>query len=80
MENALEQLLADPRGAISAKDVRGVLDAWQALKEEWRSRAPLEVRLEDYDALLGDFEEAEEESEKDEQNMPETSNLEVAEA
>ena len=80
VENALEQLLADPRGAISAKDVRGVLDAWQALKEEWRSRAPLEVRLEDYDALLGDFEEAEEESEKDEQNMPETSNLEVAEA
>jgi hypothetical protein len=27
VENALEQLLADPRGVISAKDVRGVLDA-----------------------------------------------------
>ena len=53
VENALDQLLAAPRAAITAAEVRGMLDTWRELKEEWRARAPLEVRLEDYDALLG---------------------------
>ena len=52
VENALEQLLADPRGVISAKDVQEVLNTWQDLKREWRERHPLEVDLSDYDALL----------------------------
>lgn len=63
VENALEQLLADPRGMVCAKEVKGVLDAWQDIKEEWRNRAPLEVRLEDYDKLLDGFEESEESEE-----------------
>jgi transposase len=53
VENALEQLLADPRAAVDAAGVRAVLAAWQDLREQWRARPPLEVRLEDYDALLG---------------------------
>lgn len=59
MENALEQLLATPRGVISAKDVRDVLDAWRELEREWRERPPLEVDLSDYDALLDGGEENE---------------------
>jgi transposase len=57
VENALEQLLADPRGVISAKDVKEVLDTWQDLKREWRERHPLEVDLSDYDPLLDGGEE-----------------------
>lgn len=58
VENALEELLAGPHGVVSAKEVKGLLDAWQDLKEEWRNRAPLEVSLGDYDALLDGFEES----------------------
>lgn len=57
VENALEQLLATPRGVISAKDVRGFLDTWRDLEREWRERPPLEVNLFDYDALLDGGEE-----------------------
>ena len=57
VENALEQLLATPRGVISAKEVRGMLDTWRDLEREWRERPPLEVDLSDYDALLDDGEE-----------------------
>jgi hypothetical protein len=53
VENALEQLLGAPRAAITAVEVRGMLDSWREIKEEWRARPPLEVCLEDYDALLG---------------------------
>jgi hypothetical protein len=57
VENALEQLLATPRGVISDKNVRGVLDTWRDLEREWRERPPLEVSLADYDALLDGGEE-----------------------
>lgn len=57
VENALEQLLADPRGVVSAKDAKEVLDTWRDLKREWRERHPLEVDLSDYDALLDGGEE-----------------------
>lgn len=75
VENALEQLLADPRGMVCAKEVKGVLDAWQDIKEEWRNRAPLEVRLEDYDRLLDGFEESEE-SEEDLEKTSKAANRE----
>jgi transposase len=52
VENALEQLLAAPRGVVSAKDAREVLDAWRDLEREWRERPPLPVSLSVYDALL----------------------------
>jgi len=52
VENALEHLLGGPRPVISAKEVKGMLETWQDLEREWRERPPLEVRLEDYDALL----------------------------
>ena len=52
VESALEQLLATPRGVISAKEVRGFLDTWRDQKREWRERQPLEVSLSVYDALL----------------------------
>ena len=57
VENALEQLLATPRGEISAKEVMGFLDTWRELKQEWRERNALEVDLSDYDALLDGGEE-----------------------
>jgi transposase len=57
VENALEQLLAAPRGVVSVKEVRGMLDTWRDLKREWRERQPLEVDLSDYDALLDGGEE-----------------------
>jgi len=57
VESALEQLLATPRGAISAKEVRGMLDTWRELEREWRERPPLDVSLSDYDALLDGGEE-----------------------
>ena len=60
VENALEQLLATPRGVVSAKEVRGVLDTWRDLEREWRERPPLEVSLSDYDALLDGGEENDE--------------------
>jgi transposase InsO family protein len=57
VENALEQLLATPRGVISAKEVMGILDTWRELKQEWRGRDPLDVDLSEYDALLDGGEE-----------------------
>jgi hypothetical protein len=57
VENALEQLLATPRGVISAKEVMGFLDTWRELVREWRQRPPLDVSLSDYDALLDGGEE-----------------------
>jgi len=59
VENALEQLLATPRGVISAKDAREVLDAWRDQEREWRERPPLPVSLSVYDALLDGGEENE---------------------
>jgi hypothetical protein len=52
VENALEQLLATPRGVISAKEVMVFLAAWRDQEREWRERPPLDVSLSDYDALL----------------------------
>jgi hypothetical protein len=52
VENALEHLLAVPRGVVSASEVREILDAWRDQKREWREREPLKVCLSDYDALL----------------------------
>jgi hypothetical protein len=57
VESALEQLLATPRGVISAKEVRGFLDTWRDQEREWRERPPLEVSLSVYDALLDGGEE-----------------------
>lgn len=59
VENALEQLLATPRGVVSAKNVRAILDAWRDQKQEWRERAPLPVSLCIYDSLLDGGEENE---------------------
>lgn len=53
VENALETLLAAPRPAVSAPEVRAMLATWREQQQEWRDRPPLEVCLEDYDALLG---------------------------
>jgi transposase len=57
VENALEQLLATPRGVVSSKEVRGMLDTWRDLEREWRERPGLEADLSDYDALLDSGEE-----------------------
>ena len=59
VENALEQLLATPRGVVSAKNVREVLDTWRDLEREWRERPPLPVSLSVYDSLLDGGEENE---------------------
>jgi hypothetical protein len=59
VENALEQLLATPRGVISVKNVREVLDTWRDLEREWRERPPLPVSLSVYDSLLDGREENE---------------------
>lgn len=55
----MERLLACPRAVVSAKGVRGFLDACRDQEREWRERPPLEVRLEGYDALLGGWEDDE---------------------
>jgi transposase len=60
VENALEQLLGNPRRVISAAHVREILNAWQDLEREFREREPLKVCLSDYDALLADVEENDE--------------------
>lgn len=82
VENALEELMADPRGVISATEVQGLLNAWRDLKEEWRSRAAWEVSLDDYDALLGGGEEFEEFEAMEErlEKMSKVTNREVVEA
>ena len=61
VENALEHLLAGPRPVVTAKEVRDMLDTWRDQQRQWRDRAPLEVCLADYDALLdgGDEDEPE---------------------
>jgi hypothetical protein len=68
VENALEHLLGAPNPVVSAKEVRGMLDTWRDLQRQWRERPPLEVSLEDYDALLdgGDEDEPDEPSERKE--------------
>ena len=53
VENAIEELLAAPRAVVTAAEVRGMLETWRDLQRQWRERPPLEVRLEEYDALLG---------------------------
>lgn len=58
VENALEQLLGAPHPVISAAEVRAMLETWRDVQRQWRERPPLEVRLEDYDALLDGDEEA----------------------
>jgi len=52
VENALEQLLAAPKGIVSATEVRNLLETWQDLAQESRHRAPLPVDLQTYDDLL----------------------------
>ena len=52
VENALESLFGGPHPVISAAEVLAVLDAWRDQQRQWRERAPLEVCLSDYDALL----------------------------
>ena len=66
VENALEQLLAAPHATITAAEVCAMLETWRDLQQQWRARPPLEVRLEDYDALLsGEEDEQDEQSEKE---------------
>jgi hypothetical protein len=45
-----------------------MLDTWRDLQRQWRERPPLEVSLEDYDALLdgGDEDEPDEPSDRKE--------------
>lgn len=57
VENALEQLLAAPRGVVSAKDAWEVLEAWRDQEREFRERPPLLVCLSDYDGLLDGWDE-----------------------
>lgn len=52
VENALEQLLGAPSPVVNAAEVRAMLDIWRDQEREWRHRAPLEVDLAAYDALL----------------------------
>jgi hypothetical protein len=52
VENALEQLMGAPQPVVTAAEVRAVLGTWREVQQEWRGRPGLEVRLEDYDALL----------------------------
>ncbi len=52
VENALETILCDPRPVVSAAEVRAMLETWRDMEQEWRQRAPLEVSLAAYDALL----------------------------
>lgn len=52
VENALEQLLAARHPVITAAEVRAMLETWRDAQRQWRERPPLEVHLEDYDALL----------------------------
>jgi len=52
VENALETILSDPRPVVSAAEVRAMLETWREMEAEWRQRAPLEVSLSVYDALL----------------------------
>jgi hypothetical protein len=70
VENALEQLLGAPRPVITAAEVRAMLATWRELELEWRDRPPLEVRLEDYDALLTGPEEEPEDAPKDREVAP----------
>jgi transposase len=51
-ENALEQLLGDPKRKVSSKEVRDLLETWQDQARESRHRAPLQVDLSAYDDLL----------------------------
>jgi len=52
VENALESILGNPRPVVSATEVRSILATWRDMEAEWRQRAPLEVSLSVYDALL----------------------------
>lgn len=56
VENALEHLLGAPHPVVGAAEARDLLDTWRDLQHEWRQRAPLEVDLAAYDALLEDVE------------------------
>jgi len=60
VENALEQLLGGLDPVISAVEVRGLLETWRDVQQQWRDRPPLTVCLADYDALLEGMEEDEE--------------------
>jgi len=59
VENALEELMSQPKTRLEAREVSALLEAWREEALEWRDRGPLEVCLEDYDALF----EADEEEE-----------------
>jgi hypothetical protein len=53
VENALENLMSQPRGVISAGEVKAMLETWRDEELRWRQAPPPEVTLEQYDALLG---------------------------
>ena len=59
VENALEQLIGALDPVISAAEVRGLLETWRDVQQQWRDRPPLIVCLADYDALLEGLEEEE---------------------
>lgn len=54
VSNTVEELLAQPHGEISAQEVQAMLETYRDLALRVRDRAPLEVSLDEYDALLGD--------------------------
>jgi hypothetical protein len=59
VETALEDLMAQPRGVISAGEVKAMLETYRDEALRWRQAPPPEVTLEQYDALLGSEEELE---------------------
>jgi transposase len=76
VENALETILGDPRPMVNASEVRAMLATWRDMEEEWRQRAPLDVSLTVYDALL----ESSESSDAQALELATTQNEEVAHA
>ncbi len=77
VENALEQLLVAPKPVISAKEVQGMIDTWRDLERQWRDRAPLEVCLKDYDALLDGWEDDRPEEADKPEGQPEATEVAV---
>jgi hypothetical protein len=52
VENVVEELLCAPKGQVDADEVKAVLASYEQLAAESRERKPMDVSLEDYDALL----------------------------
>ena len=56
VENVLGELMSQPRGVVSAAEVKAMLESYRDEALRWREAPPPEVTLEQYDALLGEEE------------------------